>query len=407
MSGILSGLRVVEGSAFVAAPLGGMTLAQLGADVIRFDALGGGLDYSRWPVTDSGRSLFWAGLNKGKRSIAIDIQRPQGQELITAIICAPGKGNGILLSNFPPRGWLSYERLCTQRADLIYVSVLGDRHGGSAVDYTVNPRVGFPAITGAAENARAVNHVLPAWDNITGQMAAVGLLAAERHRGLTGMGQHVRVPLLDVALATVGNLGMIGEAAINDTERARYGNYLFGGFGRDFETADAQRVMVVGLTSRQWSSIIKATQLKTDIEALGSQLGLDLREEGNRFRAREPLSALIGAWIKARTLAEAAAAFEANDVCWCRYQSVRQMLRDDPECSEQNPLFRRVSQPGIGEYLMPATPIEFSAVPRLPPQPAPALGQHTDEILGDVLGLSSAQIGQLHDSGIVAGATKV
>ena len=75
MSGILEGMRVVEGSAFVAAPLGGMTLAQLGADVIRFDPIGGGLDRGRWPITREGRSLFWAGLNKGKRSIA---GRPQG-----------------------------------------------------------------------------------------------------------------------------------------------------------------------------------------------------------------------------------------------------------------------------------------------------------------------------------------
>jgi 2-methylfumaryl-CoA isomerase len=406
MKGILSGLRIVEGSAFVAAPLGGMTLAQLGADVIRFDPLGGGLDYRRWPVTATGRSLFWAGLNKGKRSIAIDIQSPRGQEIVTSLICAPGKNNGIFLSNFPPRGWLAYDRLRSGRADLIYVSVLGDRHGGSAVDYTVNPRVGFPAITGPQDDKREVNHVLPAWDNITGQMAAVGLLAADRHRLLTGAGQHVQVPLLDVALATVGHLGFIGEAAINGTERARYGNDLFGGFGRDFETSDAERVMIVGLTSRQWTAIVKATELKAQIDAIGVSLGLDLREEGNRFLAREELCAVVGAWVKSKTLSEVSHTFTAGDVCWCVYQTVRRMLAEDPECSEQNPLFRRVAQPGIGEYLMPATPIDFSAVPRLAPLPAPALGQHTDEILGEVLGLSAGQIGQLHDAGIVAGAAR-
>ena len=75
--GVLAGLRVVEGSAFVAAPLGGMTLAQLGADVIRFDPVGGGLDYGRWPLAPDGMtSLFWAGLNKGKRSIAVDFRQP-------------------------------------------------------------------------------------------------------------------------------------------------------------------------------------------------------------------------------------------------------------------------------------------------------------------------------------------
>src|SRR5438552_4480147 len=94
---LLSGVRVVEGSAFVAAPLGGMTLAQLGADVIRFDQIGGGLDHGRWPVTKDGRSLFWAGLNKGKRSIEIDLRSPEGQELATALIAAPGRNTGMFL----------------------------------------------------------------------------------------------------------------------------------------------------------------------------------------------------------------------------------------------------------------------------------------------------------------------
>jgi 2-methylfumaryl-CoA isomerase len=404
MSGVLAGLRIIEGSAFVAAPLGGMTLAQLGAEVIRFDAIGGGLDFRRWPVTRDGRSLFWAGLNKGKRSIAVDIRRPEGQELLTTLICAPGPGRGIFLSNFPPRGWLDYDRLRRRREDLIYVSVLGDRHGGSAVDYTVNPRVGFPAMTGPADDARPVNHVLPAWDNIAGQMAAVGLLAAERHRSLHGVGQHVRIPLLDVALASVGHLGLLAEASVNEQERDRYGNHLFGGFGHDFATADGERVMVVGLTSRQWAAIVAATKLQAEVAALGQRLGVDLREEGERFGAREALRGLIATWVGSRSLAEVAAQFDANDVCWCRYQTVRQLVSEDSECSERNPLFKRVRQPGVGEYLMPAVPIEFSAVERLAPLPAPLLGQHTDEILSEALGLSGAQIGKLHDAGIVAGA---
>ena len=81
MTGILAGLRIVEGSAFIAAPLGGMTLAQLGADVIRFDDIKGGLDNDRWPITKDGRSIYWAGLNKGKRSIAVDLRNPKGREL--------------------------------------------------------------------------------------------------------------------------------------------------------------------------------------------------------------------------------------------------------------------------------------------------------------------------------------
>src|ERR671934_2787829 len=118
MTGILEGLTVVEGSAFIAAPLGGMTLAQLGADVIRFDNINGGLDSGRWPITKDGRSIYWAGLNKGKRSIAVDLRSPRGREILTALITAPGDGAGIFTTNMPARGWLAYEELKTKRTDL-------------------------------------------------------------------------------------------------------------------------------------------------------------------------------------------------------------------------------------------------------------------------------------------------
>ena len=147
---ILAGLRVVEAAAFVAAPLGGMTLAQIGADVIRIDTLGGGLDYRRWPVTPDGTSLFWTGLNKSKRSVALDLASAEGRELAMALICAPGDDAGLLLTNFPPRGWLDHDKLRARRADLIQLTLQGDRHGGSAVDYTVNARVGVPFITGGS-----------------------------------------------------------------------------------------------------------------------------------------------------------------------------------------------------------------------------------------------------------------
>ena len=102
--GILAGLRVVEVSAFVAAPSAGLALAQMGAEVIRIDDIRGGLDYRRWPVTEDNTSLFWQGLNKNKRSVAIDIRKPEGRELARSIICANKENTNILLTNFPPRG---------------------------------------------------------------------------------------------------------------------------------------------------------------------------------------------------------------------------------------------------------------------------------------------------------------
>lgn len=398
--GILAGMRVVEAAAFVAAPLGGMTLAQMGADVIRIDTLGGGLDHRRWPVTADDVSLFWCGLNKSKRSVALDLASPEGRELAMAIIAAPGDDAGMLLTNFPPRGWLAYEALCARRADLIQLTIQGDRHGGSAVDYTVNARVGVPYITGPADARDAVNHVLPAWDVVTGQMAATALLAAERHRRLKGAGQHVKLALEDVALAVMGHLGFLAEAELG-AERERHGNFLFGAFGKDFVSADGVRVMVVGLTLKQWRALCSATGIGEAVAALSARLGLDLDREGNRFLAREPLAGLIGTWIGARPFAEVARAFEAAGVCWGRYQSLGELVRDDPSCSPANPMFSAVEQPGVGRYRMPGIPLDFSAVPRRPARPAPRLGEHTEEVLLDLLGLSASAYGDLHDRGVV------
>lgn len=403
MRGILDGMRVVEGSAFVAIPLGGMTLAQLGADVIRFDPIGGGLDYTRWPVTDEGRSLFWAGLNKGKRSIAVDLRAKRGQEILTALVCAPGEDAGLFLTNFPARGWLDYDNLKAHRDDLIMVNLMGRRDGSSDVDYTVNPAVGFPLVTGPRDSPRPVNHLLPAWDAISGNMAATALLAAERHRRRTREGQLVKIALKDVALAMLGNLGKIAEVTINDSDRRKDGNYLYGAFGRDFETLDGKQLMVVALTSAQWKSLRDATGLADELDALGRRLGLDLSQEGNRFRARRELTRVFDPWFSTRTLTEIRKLFDAHRVCWAPYRTIREVIEKDRDCSPDNPMFGMVEQRGIGTYLMPASPIEFGGVSRVPPTRAPVLGEHTDEILLDLLGLSEAEVGKLHDAGVVAG----
>ena len=404
MTGILHGLRVVEGSAFVAAPLGGMTLAQLGADVIRFDPIGGGLDYGRWPLTNDGaHSLFWTGLNKGKRSIAVDFRTPRGQEILTRLICAPGPDAGVFSTNFPAKGWLSYDALSQHRADLIMVNLLGRRDGGSEVDYTVNPAIGFPAMTGPSDSDAPVNHVFPAWDAIAGHMLAVAILAAERHRSRHGAGQLVTLALKDVGLAMLGHLGMIAEVMVNDSDRARYGNYLFGAFGRDFVTRDGERAMVVGLTDMQWSTLVKATGISEQISALSTVLDLDLADEGNRFRAREAISSILAPWFATRSLDEVRGSLDAARVTWAPYRTVREAIAADVDLSLANPMFAMLHQPGVGDTLAAASPLDFSRVPRVPIAPAPTLGQHTDEILLDVLQLSEADVGLLHDEGIVAG----
>lgn len=399
--GILAGLRVVEVSAFVAAPSAGLALAQMGAEVIRIDDIRGGLDYRRWPVTEGNTSLFWQGLNKNKRSVAIDIRQPEGRELARSIICASGEDAGILLTNFPPKGWLDYESLREAREDLIQLTVMGNRHGGSAVDYTVNPSIGVPMFTGPEEHEGPVNAVIPAWDCITGQMAVSGLLAAERHRRRTGEGQHIKLALEDVAMATMGTLGFIAEAELG-VDRERSGNYLYGAFGRDFISADGVQFMLVGLTPKQWRGICLATGLGVEMEQLAQTKGLDFSREGDRYKARREIAALIEVWVATRSIGEIDAAFAAENVCWSRYQSVKEMLLNDPACSEDNPLFVRREQAGLGEMLMPGSPLQFTGLERESSAGAPGLGEHTDQVLSELLNLSSGEIGRLHDQKLVS-----
>jgi 2-methylfumaryl-CoA isomerase len=405
MYSLLSGMRIIEGASFIAAPLCGLTFVQLGAEVIRFDPIGGGPDFHRWPLAVSGASYYWEGLNKGKRSIAIDLRRPEGRELAVALITAAGEDGGHFVTNYPADGFLAHDKLAAHRADLITIRVTGSSDGRNAVDYTVNCATGYPYLTGPADADGAVNHVLPAWDVTTGLTAAVSLLAADRERRRSGKGCEIRMALSDVAFATLATLGHVAEVQASGHDRPRVGNALFGTFGRDFATADGGRVMVVAVTRRQWSALTETLRLTDEVAQIERQHGVDFAaDEGARFTHRDALFGLIESRIAALSLAELAARWSGTPVCWGEYRTVLGALQRDPRLSEQNPLFRTVTHPSGATYLTPGFPGTLMSEARGAPPAAPPLGAHTDAVLADVLGLSSAEIGRLHDAGLVAGA---
>ena len=394
---LLAGLRVIELSAFVAAPLGGAALASFGAEVVRVDPPGGGIDIDRWPL-HRGKSLYWAGLNQGKRSVTIDTRDPRGQAIVTRMI----ERAGVLLTNLPAHGWASYERLRQVRADLIMAVISGTRDGSAAVDYTVNAAVGFPWITGPEGWHGPVNHVLPAWDALTGYLVTAAILAAEIHRIRAGEGQLIEISLTDVALSVAGHLGFIAEAELNEEPRARYGNQLFGSFAREFETADRRHLIVVALTPRQWKSLVEATGIGTEVEALEHKRSLDLRREGDRFGAREEISSLLDPWFRTRMLAAAGEVLDKHGVIWSPYQTFKQLVREDRQRIRENPLFMEIEEPEIGGYLHAGSPVRFSSVPRSAAQRSPRLGEDTDDVLRSWLGFSNTDIDALIADGIVS-----
>lgn len=375
----LSGVRIVEISSFVAVPLAGMTLAQLGAELVRIDPVGGAADYHRWPVSASGDSIYWAGLNKGKRSMEVDMRTPEGQELVTRLIAAAG----ILITNVAGRQWHSYETLSALRPDLIHLEVVGRADGTTGVDYTVNAATGFPMVTGPAGHEGPVNHVMPSWDVSCGLYAALAVLAALRRRDQTGQGSRIRLPLDDVALATAANLGFLTEVMVNGEERPRLGNAIFGQYGRDFTSKDGQSFMIVALTPRHFRDLTELTGTAGAVAVLAESLGADFTDEGQRYQHRRLLDGLFADWFAAHTATEISEALSASSVLWDRYQSFAEVV-SSPRVTA-NPLFGALDQPRIGRYLAPGLPMSVDGV-HTRPAPAPALGEDNHAVASEWLG---------------------
>lgn len=400
---VLSGIRVVEGASFIAGPYCTLLLSQLGAEVIRFDAIGGGPDYRRWPLGPDGDSLYWEGLNKGKKSVALNLGTPEGRELAVAIVTAGRRDGGIFVTNYSETGFLSHEALTSVRPDLVTARVLGRADGTSAVDYTVNCGVGLPYMTGPQGSDHIpINHVLPAWDLLAGSTAALSVLAAIDYRKRTGIGQHILVPLSDIAAATLGNLGQIAEVAISGHDRPKIGNSLFGAFGRDFGCADGRRVMIVAITSKQWKALISSLELQFDIGALEAELSISLdSDEGARFLHRERIDPIIEKAVARHNLADLSERFKQFSVCFGIYRTISEALEEDPAFVRSNPIFTKVEHSSGCIYPTPGFAASFSSEGRIEPSPAPKLGQHTEEVLTNLLCIPSVVIARLHERGVI------
>jgi 2-methylfumaryl-CoA isomerase len=402
MYDLLKGLTVVEAAAFIAGPTCGLYLAQFGAEVIRIDQIGGGPDFRRWPLAPNGESLYWEGLNKAKKSVVIDLARPEGREIAQRLAAAPGADRGLFVTSFPVGGFFAYDRLKALREDVICVRVMGWADGRPALDYTINASVGVPWMTGFPDDPRPVNHAFPAWDFITGAYAALSLVSAERARRGGAGGREIRIPLSDIAATSLANFGLLAEVLQAGADRPRHGNDLFGAFGRDFVIKDGRRLMVVAITPRQWRALVKTLDLEAPVAALEAERGVSFAaHEAVRYQHGDRLYPMFEAAFATRTAEELAPAFEAEGVCWSEYRTLAEAAKDD-SLFAANPVFGHARQPSGLDYPVAGPAATLTGEPRGAPAPAPKLGANTDEVLAELLGMSSGEIGRLHDQGLVA-----
>ncbi|MEO1221123.1 MAG: CoA transferase [Pseudomonadota bacterium] len=403
MYNLLNDLSIIEVSSFVASPTAGLYMAQMGAEVIRVDHKAGGLDYGRYMLTKEGRSLSWENLNRAKKSVALDLRSGEGRELCVELAAKTGQ----CITNLPDKSFLSHAAMQTKRDDMVSVRIMGWHDGRQAMDFTVNAASGYPLMTGPAEwdakTAPPVSQPLPAWDFITGAYTAFALMTALHNRTATGQGSEMRVPLGDVAIGTMANSGTMAEMLYRGGDRKRLGNAIWGAFGRDFQTKDGTRFMVAALTAKQWTGLVEAFDVASGISALEHELGVDFNAgDRPRFENRHRLFALFQSAADNFDFATLSTRMAEQGATFEKYRSHHEASKD-PVLVDDNPLFGpSPANPSGFEY--PATR-SFANLPAHEagdPAPAPFLGQHSEEVLAERLGLSSGAIAKLVDAGTVA-----
>jgi len=189
---------------------------------------------------------------------------------------------------------------------------------------------------------------------------------------------------------------------VNQVDRPRFGNEIFGTFGRDFRTKDGRYVMICIFSDRHVDALAAAGGFTDAFASIEHKTRQDLKTDAGRWNARAELIAVIEPWVAAHTADEVSAALKKAGALWAPYQTFRE-LSTDKDAVADNPMFTVIDQPGIGRYPVAASPLQFGSAPRAAPKPAPVLGQHTDEILSGILGLPAGEIARLHDEKVVGG----
>ncbi|MBF7729012.1 CaiB/BaiF CoA transferase family protein [Pseudomonas sp. N040] len=407
MSGALAHIRVLDLSRVLAGPWAGQVLADLGAEVIKVERPGVGDDTRHWGPPylkdadgkDTGEAAYFLTANRNKQSLTIDFTQPEGQRIVRELAAQCD----VLLENFKVGGLaaygLDYAALKALNPRLIYCSITGFGQDGpyakrAGYDFMVQGLGGLMSLTGRAdgeEGAGPMKVGVALTDILTGLYASVGVLAALNHREQTGIGQHVDLALLDVQVACLANQAM--NYLTTGVPPKRLGNahpnivpY------QDFPTADGDIILAVGNDS----------QFRKFCEVAGcSELADDPRFASNKARVanREVLVPMLRQTTVFKTTAEWISLLEQAGVPCGPINNLAQVFED----AQVKARGLRLDMPHALGCLAPqvASPIRLSATPVEYRQAPPLLGQHTEQVLQSLLGMTLEQISELRSAGVL------
>jgi crotonobetainyl-CoA:carnitine CoA-transferase CaiB-like acyl-CoA transferase len=409
-SGPLSGIRVLDLTRVLAGPWTGQNLADLGAEVIKVERPGKGDDSRAFGPPwlkdaagkETGESAYFACANRGKKSVTVDLAKPEGQRIVRSLAAK----SDVLLENYKfgdlARYGLGYEDLAALNPGLIYCSVTGFGHSGPyrdrpGYDFMIQGMAGMMSITGERDDLPGGGPQkagMPIADIMTGMYATIGIMGALRHRERTGVGQHIDLALLDSQTAALSHQAMY--YLISGENPKRVGTSAPAVVpSQMFECADGFIALVIG----------NDPQFRRLADAVGHPEWADdarFTTNGARVRNRAMLVPILEAIFRRGTKAHWLERLEAAGIVCGPINEISDVF-SDPHVKARNMVVEVEHSLGTPLKLV-ANPLRMSETPLNRYEPPPRLGQHTDELLSDVLGLASSEIEDLLSAKIVARA---
>lgn len=398
----LAGIRVLDLSRILAAPLATQMLADLGAEVIKVERPGSGDDsrtygppFAPGPEGDrTDTAAFYLSCNRNKRSVTVNHASPEGQELIRALAAR----SDVLVENFRTgtlaKYGLDHESLRALNPRLVYLSVTGfgqtgpyaDRPGYDGIFQAMS---GMMSVSGHPEEPMKVG--VSMIDILTGLYASTAVLAALRHRDLTGEGQFIDLSLLDCGLASLSHFAM--SYLVSGEVPQRRGNGGYGGIPSQAFPCKDKPIFLVAGNDKQFAAFCAAAD-RTDL----------LQDERfattpARIAHREEILPVLAAILRTRTRDEWLTVLDAHDVPAGPYNEMPEVFAD-PQVQHREMLIE-VEDPASGRLPMLANPIRFTATPVEGYAPPPGLGEHTAEVLTALAGVTEGQLAALRDRGVV------